>query len=161
MLLCPVLSMMSCSSTPEWYKRLVDVALREWFVLYPLIPANLQSSYCFCQWIVPKWFFQVPASSCGRACWLQVKCMCWSVVGEKGSIFFKEPDQASLRVLQVGMMLNGFWCHALPFQATRTLLGDVLSVYEVSPLSWSFHQLYLAWCIAELPVFLAATKCKE
>ena len=38
---CPVLSITSCSSMPEEYKRVAAVALKEWFALNPLIPACL------------------------------------------------------------------------------------------------------------------------
>ena len=42
-LLCPVHSIICCSSTPDWYRRLADVARKEWLVLKPEIPADRQS----------------------------------------------------------------------------------------------------------------------
>ena len=37
----PVLSITSCSSTPDAYSLVAAVALREWFVLKPWRPASL------------------------------------------------------------------------------------------------------------------------
>jgi len=75
-------------------------------------------------------------------------------------VHLEKTDKATLWAAGVSMVDHHLGLQLPSFQASRIILGDILRVLQVSPLSCILYHLNLAWVMPQLPVFLATAQSK-
>ena len=75
-------------------------------------------------------------------------------------VHLKKTDKAMLWAAGVCMADHHLGLQLPSFQASRIVLGDILHVLQIRPLSCILYYLNLAWVMPQLPVFLATAQSK-